>query len=134
MIPIEELSIGNSVYLKDKVITIIDIYSSENKPSIYYYKEDGESYPSGTTIDEIEGIPLSNQSLGNILDEDYSPYCLRAKISTDHIEYFNNNNESAGFSAIKYVHQLQNAYKVLTGFTKTLDYDANTQSLSCRAL
>ena len=36
MIHIEELGIGNSVYLKDKVITIIDIISSESNPCIYY--------------------------------------------------------------------------------------------------
>lgn len=132
MIHIEELGIGNSVYLKDKVITIIDIISSESEPCIYY--EDGENYPMAVTIDEITGIPLSNQSINNILDEGFSVYGLRAQIFTGYIEYLNDSNKPVGFSEIKYVHQLQNAYKVLTGFTKSLDYDANKQSLSCRTL
>lgn len=132
MIHIEELGIGNSVYLKDKVITIIDIISSESNPCIYY--EDSNKLPTGIAIDEIAGIPLPNQNINDMLNDDFSIYGLKAQIEDNSVDFFNDKNERVGFTQIKYVHQLQNMYRASTGFTKTLDYDANTQSLSCRTL
>ncbi|WP_195475228.1 hypothetical protein [Bacteroides finegoldii] len=133
MIHIEELSIGNSVYLKDKVITIVEISLSKNA-SYICYREDGEEYSTGVTIDEIVGIPLPHQDINDMLDEDCNQGTLRAQIDKNLICFYNKNNICVGVSQIRYVHQLQNMYKALTGFTKTLDYDANTQSLLCRVL
>ena len=99
MIHIEELAIGNSVYLKDKVITIIDIISSESNPSIYY--EDSNKLPTGIAIDEIAGIPLPNQNINDMLNDDFSIYGLKAQIEDNSVDFFNDKNERVGFTQIK---------------------------------
>lgn len=126
MINIKELRIGNKVHFNNEVVVITAIYCVNGKESVEfeYPKENNLGIAD---VDDLEGIPLSEQitdDVLNALDDDFNNYELKPKITINtgisYVTYKDEKNEEVGHTPINHVHQLQNLYFALSGFSKEL--------------
>lgn len=126
----QELRIGNLVCYNDKVVTVKEI----TKHNIGYHTEPYEMRMNYARLREIEPIPITEEwlaKIGFILPEHKEFYvmcCINGKDNSIRLtRYFNLWNAEIFAShpevvmlehiikGLRFVHQLQNAYYLLTG-------------------
>ncbi len=125
---IEELRVGNIIkYKKGHISKVIGTYSND-KQIVEVVGVDGDYINGVYECDNFYGIEITDKILENLgfyLDYDGGYYRSYRKNDNDNCDRFNVHLDSAGcsyyisdfgaFKQMKYIHELQNLYFILTG-------------------